>query len=148
MKANRFKMNMLEAHTPNRLRRRTAPPTPLELLRKKLGRNADLLDAIPVDKVEMEEQHNKNFESYIPNRIYVGSIFDESQVCWLLWAYASQDTRKNGSLEVVMYGDSTRNQTMQQFFADVVLEKADLREEFKCLTYNRNALSAVLKVKK
>jgi hypothetical protein len=123
--------------------------TPLDILKKALGRDAALLDDIPVNRVEMVVQQERHFERFIRHKVHLEVIWNDSSTCLTLWAYASRDARKDGLFDISFYGlipHAHRDNAYQSYNTETIITKAHLREEFRCLIHNRAALSAGLKV--
>lgn len=81
-----------------------ASPT-LELLRNELGRDANLLDNIPVDSVRIA--NDASLPQCCPRKMFVGDIKDGSRWCHA-WAFISRDLRKeqDGVPQMMIYAES------------------------------------------
>jgi hypothetical protein len=122
--------------------------TALDSLEKALGhRNAVLLQAIPLAKIEITEHNDSNFGSYLGTKVLMGSIRDFSGTRHELWSFLAREMRVGGTLpEVHYYGLHPTNGKYQPWPLQAVLANANLEEEFQRLNKKKGELSVILQV--
>tara|TARA_R110002003_G_scaffold48_18_gene4093 strand:+ start:48267 stop:48698 length:432 start_codon:yes stop_codon:yes gene_type:complete len=126
----------------------SATPThhALEVLRKKLGPDAVLLDQIPIDKVEMVHQQGERFDICHDHKIRLGTIVDEDGVTWTAWVYLTNGLRQEGFPEIRVIALHPWSGCPKTYPLQEIVDVCELRDEFRVLAYRTNALSVVLKV--
>jgi hypothetical protein len=121
--------------------------SPLDLLKQKLGRDAQLLDEISAHAVYLVVPEGSGIEGYAGEAIKIGSIVDGGAK-WTLQAFITTINRKSSGLpEVKVFGFHPEFSQYKPLSVADVLNKAELRDEFKVLkTYDVHALAVVIKV--
>ncbi|KAF2024460.1 hypothetical protein EK21DRAFT_117778 [Setomelanomma holmii] len=121
--------------------------TALELLKTKMGKDAVLLDQIPVDKVEMVTGQRKDFESVLPYRILLGTIpSSDGSTDRDAWAYLTSSLQKDPFPEIRVYTFQAHSRVPVQCSLQEAFEQCDLREEFRAMSHRKRCLSMVLKI--
>jgi hypothetical protein len=129
-------------------RKKGVPVTPLTLFRDALGtRNAGVMDFMPLDKIDYVEHHDPRCDNFLGHKIRLGSIVDDKGTSQVLWAYMTKEARNNGLPEVHICGSQPSGERLSPWSMTAVMEKAELRGEFKTLVFRPALFSAVLKVK-
>ncbi|KAH3940661.1 hypothetical protein HBH70_025850 [Parastagonospora nodorum] len=120
--------------------------SPLDLLKQKLGRDAQLLDEIPTHAVHLVVPEGPGIEGYAGEAIKIGTIVDGGAK-WTLQAFITTINRKSSGLpEVKVFGFYPEFSQHKPFSVADVLSKAELRDEFKLLkTYDVHSLAVVIK---
>jgi hypothetical protein len=121
--------------------------TALDRLKRELGAKVGLLEALPISQIHMVSHNHENLEGYMNQKILLGEVLNKDQVKCSLWAFMTSHTRKVTELpEVNTFAFHPHNDESERYTFDVVIEKAELREEYHNATYNRQAFTALLKV--
>jgi hypothetical protein len=131
----------------NPKRMKSTPKTPLDLLKRALGRkDATLLDFIPLNKVDYVEYQDPKCDNLLSHKIRIGSILDKDGTSQTLWAYMTREARKEGLPELYFYGSHPALGDFCSWTSNVVVANAELREEFQFWSKKRSILPIVLKV--
>jgi hypothetical protein len=107
------------------------PTRPLELLKNKLGKDADSLEQIPLDRIEMV-QYEDNFCGFLSHKIRLGTTYAES-ADWTVWVYlcASTSFKKHASIMKTFAIHPRNSRTRVSVTGSEVLRQVTLRDEFK-----------------
>jgi len=137
----------LTATNASPVRSKDVQQSPLDLLRQKLGSEAQLLDEIPAHAVDLAVPEGPGIEGYAGEAIKIGTIIDGGAK-WTLQAFITTTNRKSSGLpEVKIFGFHPVFSHYKPWSVADVLNKAELRDEFKILkTYDVHALAVVIKV--
>jgi hypothetical protein len=122
------------------------PTRPLELLKSKFGKDAGLLEYIPVDRIEMV-QHEDNFGGFLSHKIRLGTMH-AGNADWTVWVYlyASASFKKHASIMKTFAIHPHNSTNRVSVTGSEVLRKVALRDEFRPVSSNHHVLAVLLKV--
>ncbi|KAF1851273.1 uncharacterized protein K460DRAFT_329116 [Cucurbitaria berberidis CBS 394.84] len=124
--------------------RLTTTNAAIDLLKRKLGRNAHVLDYIPLNKVELK-LHNTGYDGYARYGIPIATVEDKSGKQWAAWALMSTTLRKDGSQELWIYAIEAGSKAVKRYNLADVINEGKLRQEFQLVKQKKRELIAVLK---
>ncbi|KAH7074491.1 hypothetical protein BKA63DRAFT_491027 [Paraphoma chrysanthemicola] len=124
----------------------SASTNALRRLRNSLGRNAGLLDHLPVNNIEMVLQEDAGMEGCINYKICLGAIPDENGgEPWTAWVYMSNSMRKDGLPDLRTAASHSRSGKLKSYNQQEIVSNCKFRDEFETAAIKRNLLFVVLK---
>jgi hypothetical protein len=116
-------------------------------LKRELGPHIDPLEALLLSQIQTVPHNDEKFAGYLNQKILLGEVLNENQVRCTLWGFMTLDTRKTTELpDVNVFAFHPHDDKFERYSFDLVVGKAELREEYRKATYNRRAFTALLKV--
>lgn len=110
-----------------------------------MGRDAGLLNALPIDSVYMASQNMKDFDNFIAFKILMGHVPDDAGVQLEIWVFLSSPTKFDLPTKIHAYTKHPVTNTWEKVAFDDIFYNGKLRPEFEVI--ERPAmLSVVLRV--
>ena len=124
--------------------------TPIDLLKDELGEDVHLLDYIPINKVDLL-LYNTALDGFLPHGIPVATVIDENGEQWAAWALMSSSVRNSsvrryGLPDIWFFAINASSGAIKQEKLESVIQKGELREEFRPQRHKNHGLIALLKV--
>lgn len=110
----------------------------LRLLRKDLGRDAGLLDQLPLATVRMVQTQQLN--NCVPHKIYIGTI-TENEAIYDAWAFLSADLyRGQDSLPRMLFFAGPEKGPLKNYKRSQIDERCSWVDVFKIVSSDRRAV--------
>jgi hypothetical protein len=127
-------------------RKHDGPKASLELLEEAIEGRSELLDAIPIHKMEIVKHKDLDSGTLLDRKVLLGSIEYNVGENRELWAYMHKTVRPGAMPGIRFLGFLPTDGTYLACSWGTVLTKAKFRDEFQILASQKEELSVIVKV--